>query len=197
MIRHCLCLLALLSFPGQAWSQGNTAGAGEMLLVSPPLDWQVAGTRKERGLSVVQYVPPGQSGDDWQDMIQVQIFQGVVDLGPGRFLETMLANYHAVCQPIGASPEQTAVESGYPAATQIMLCGRNAESNLGEIAMFKAIQGREGLYAVARAWRGIAFDIEARPLSDATLARWAAFLDRVRLCDKRIPATACPPPAGR
>lgn len=192
--RLVFCALACWLMGSPAMSNAQTGS--ETLLVAPPRDWDVATNRRDRGLSVVQYVPPGQTLEDWDDMVQVQIFHGLVDLGPSRFLSSMLANYSAVCAPVGASEPEFGRDSPFPSATQMMLCGRNADSNLGEVALFKAIQGRESLYAVARVWRGIAFELSAMPLGERVLADWAALLDRVRLCDNADPAAPCPVPGG-
>lgn len=173
----------------------NQEGAGtrtEVLMLVPPPGWELAMNQRNDQMFVIQYVPPGQSVDNWREMVQAQIFFGVVDLAPTEFLDNMHALYADACQGVRAEPNQLTYDFGYATSQRVLACGRNAHDNLGGVSMFKAIQGRESLYAITRAWRGPAYNPSNLPVSTETLAAWADFFTSIRLCDNRNPNAPCP-----
>lgn len=163
-----------------------------MLVLTPPAGWRVAMQERRADMFVVQYVPAGQGADDWQEMIQAQVFFNVTGLAPEDYLESLLGLYREDCDPIGAGPLESNEIAGYPTSSRFLLCGRNRHDNLGEVALVKAIQGRESLYAINRAWRGIAFDLDHLPVSTEVLEDWARLIGAARLCDHRSTTAPCP-----
>lgn len=183
--------LAAAALTGPAVAAQEEA-AGEILMLTPPEGWIVAFQAREQQMYVVQYLPPGQNGENWDQMVQAQVFFGITALPPIQFLDNMQGLYEEACESVRAGPTDEWRGRGYSAAVRLMVCGRNPYDERGEVAMFKVIQGKESLYAVNRIWRGAPFAVEEPPLGEETLAQWAAFLAGVRLCDSRDPELRCP-----
>ena len=191
---------AALFRPGAAVSQQTPEAAPsqragtEMLVLTPPKDWRLAFRERRDDMFVVQYTPPETMGDDWRDMVQAQVFLGVTGLAPEAYLDQLLEFYARACAPIGAGATDVGDVAGYPFASKVLLCGRNRETGRGSVILFKVIRGREALYAVTRAWRGAAFDLDRAPISQGELADWAYYLAGARLCDLASAETPCRAP---
>lgn len=192
--------LAALSRPSVAVSQETPDAPApqrtgtEMLVLTPPKDWRLAFRERRDDMFVVQYAPPEARGEDWRDMVQAQVFLGVTGLAPEAYLDQLVEFYARACDPIGAGATDVGDVAGYPFASKVLLCGRNRETGRGSVMLFKVIAGREALYAVTRAWRGTAFDLDRAPISRGELADWAYYLAGARLCDLASAETPCRAP---
>ena len=119
---------------------------------------------------------------------------GVTGLAPEAYLDQLVEFYAQACAPIGAGATDVGDVAGYPFASKVLLCGRNRQTGQGSVMLFKVIRGREALYAVTRAWRGAAFDLESAPISRGELADWAYYLAGARLCDLASAEAPCRAP---
>jgi len=76
-------------------------------------------------------------------------------------------------------------------AGRTFFCGSDKVNGEGEIAVFKVIAGKNGLYTVNRAWRGPAFDTANPPIDVEMMDEWATYFGTVRLCDDANRAAPC------
>ncbi len=185
-------LIAVTLVPPARAQDEAPSQSHEFLIMTPPEGWELAHQQRGRDMFVVQYVPPGETVEDWRQMVQAQVFLGVTGLEPNEFLDNMLELYRSNCDPVGAAPPEIRHVQGYAVSRRVLACGRNKGDNLGTVSLFKVIQGRDALYAINRAWRGPAFDPNRLPISKDMLERWAGFVAGVRLCDGRNPLAPCP-----
>ena len=74
--------------------------------------------------------------------------------------------------------------NGYNTMTWRLSCPLNRQTGKPEMTWFKAISGRDSFYVVQKA-----FKFEPAP---EKAAEWVAWLDKVSVCDTRLPDRACP-----
>ena len=67
--------------------------------------------------------------------------------------------------------------------TWALRCPKNAKTGKPEFTWMKAIQGKDSLYLVQKAYKFAP--------STEQVASWARFFDDIRVCDTRVPAQAC------
>jgi hypothetical protein len=156
---------------------------GENLLFAPPKNFKI-GHHDERIGSLTEFVPDGQTVEDWTEMVTVQIFHDL-KVDPAPFLQTIGKGFAKGC-PGFNSPKGivTGQENGYVVSMLVVRCPNNPSTGKPETTLFRVIRGKDALYSVQHAWRSVASD---RDLGDAVLA-----LRKVILCDTRDPSHPCP-----
>lgn len=165
---------------------------GENLLLTPPAGWELGFSDRDDDQSVYEYLPAGQELENWGELMTVQVFFELRNVPPRAVLERMRKGFEQSCDSPGAETAAERPVSGYPAARQLLLCGRNREGGgKGEVALIQAVSGRDALYVVQRAWRGDAFRGAAPAAARTLLPGWHEYLDKVRVCDTRDKAKPC------
>ncbi len=182
-----------------AWAEEpETAAAapkGEFLVAARPIGWKLGYHGRRDKVSLAEFVPEAQDGEDWRDQIAVRVFAGLGRVPPAAFLERVKDHVRDTCDRAWFGPTEDRRIDGYGVAVLSASCGRNRISGLGEFAIYKVIQGRENLYMVQRTWRIPPGD-EPMPLAEDTLAAGVAYLAGVHVCDTRDPGRPCPPGVG-
>jgi hypothetical protein len=76
--------LAPLFGAAAAIASSQTLTAGENLVFSPPKNFAVGYTSSHDNRVMTEYVPDGQTVDDWTQLVTVQIFHGAT-VDPATF----------------------------------------------------------------------------------------------------------------
>jgi hypothetical protein len=199
----CAWLAALLALSslGPARAEG-VAGLpeGEFLFASPPDGW-VLGYRAKRGdTTIFEYVPAGETVQNWTEIVTVQVWQGArPSWDPEKFVAHIAGTFQRACQTFRASPPSVRQIGGYDNASVAVECRDPDRSQAPSQVMLKKIEflvvrvirGKDGFYVVQRAWHS---DTE-QPDSPMSLERktkeWGAYMLRVEVCDTRDPALVC------
>lgn len=166
---------------------------GENLIVPVPADWKVGFQASQVNHQIIEFVPEGQTIQNWQDLLTIQIFFGRTSITPLSFFEEMNAVIQQLCPESEASIAMNGEENGYPFLLWVNMCRNNPQVNQAEVTLFKAIQGNDSLYLVHRAWRTppVAPNEPIQIRTDEIEA-WAYFMSLVQVCDTRIPEQSCP-----
>jgi len=173
--------------------------SGENLLLSPPPGWELGFSDRDDDQAIYEYLPAGQEIENWTELLTVQVFFELKNVPPRAVLDRMRKGYETSCDTASAEAPGERAIAGFPAARQLLLCGRNRDGGgpggqqRGEIALILAVGGRDALYVVQRAWRGAPFKGPAPAPARALLPDWQQFLDKVRVCDTRDRAKPCGP----
>lgn len=164
----------------------------------PPDSVPAANSAGARGWSV-DFVPLGDSAQEWTQLIGVQGLPRVRSPGQARaLLEGMQQARQARCG-VPAGPVESLSRYGDGETVQTYLvCPQVPDTNYAELAVVKAIEGPDYLYLVQRAWRLPAGDAE-RLQADSAAPRAAAeaFLAQVHLCNPAGDRQPCPAPYPR
>ncbi|MDK3025362.1 hypothetical protein QO239_22445 [Cupriavidus taiwanensis] len=166
-------------------TSGNnaTGPVTENLLVNPPEGFVVGFQNRLPQTRIVEFVPRGQTVEQWMDMVTVQVFHQNKATS-AQFATFMRATWEKACG-IGTVSKLSEVSSnGYPAHRWMSNCALNPKSRQPENTMFLAIRGAEALYVVQVATK-------TKPNQD-WMARTNAYLDSVLVCDPRSAQHPCP-----
>jgi hypothetical protein len=160
----------------------------ENLLVSVPADWErVTGGRKGN-MSISEYVPKGETVDNWTQMITVQILHEAGHVAPKKFVDEMGKGVKEQTRK-GMGTIETldmAEYSEYPSFAVMWAMGELKATGKGEITLIRAFQGKDALYIVQKAWRRPAFDPSKElPVSDQELKDGMLFLMKANVVDAR------------
>lgn len=156
----------------------------ENLLVTLPQGFKVVMNESRKGLNMQEWVPAGETVQNWTEMVTIQIFLNRADLDPVRFLGLMEKQWAEACRGSSATLVTVGKVNGYAAATSLLRCPLLTQTGRPETTMFRAIKGNDSFYLVQRAVRAVP--------DAARLQQIGQYLDSVSLCDTRRPAHACP-----
>ncbi|HSO07387.1 MAG TPA: hypothetical protein VLW45_09100 [Pelomicrobium sp.] len=168
------------------------AAAGERFIVPRPDGWKMVLQAREKGLTRTQLVPNSQTLEEWTDMVTSQTLPRFVGISVEEYLARITQAAKQVCTELVHTPIVSAETNGYPAASMGQFCTRYAQTGLGEVTVFKVIQGREMLYVVHRSWRMPPFQAGTQPVPRADFDAWVKYLDTVIVCDPADSARPCP-----
>lgn len=147
---------------------------GNIVTIYTPANWpfEAAHEQNSRDSYIIEFIPDGQSVDDWQEMITIvgrKDFEGT----PKQFFTGMYLAYQGVC-----TEENTAGQVLLETAAVLvgtLYCGGLAPqtSNFaglkpgqGEMAIYR-IEKRDGhLYTVFKSWRDDAYDVKSDDAAD-------------------------------
>jgi hypothetical protein len=183
MLRNPLIAVTLLlaCVPSVARAQ---VFEGENLLVTVPEGW-VEATSTERGKMLLsEYVPKGQTVDNWQQMITVQVFRGMKQVNPKTFVDKMSSGARNQVEEgaFDAQPMEIAGDPGYASYCVVWVSGKVKATGKGEVTLIRAIQGKDSMYVVQRAWRQASFDSpEQVTVPQAEIQKGIDFLRQVEV----------------
>jgi hypothetical protein len=199
----CAALVSLLlsSDPTVSGAQGIASlPQGEFLFATPPAGWLVGYRGRQGNASIVEYVPAGQTVQNWTEMVTVQVWHGPQpSLDPKEFVLRIAGRFQRVCKTLQVAPPSVRQISGYDNASLALEC-RDPDrtqapaqvlSKSIEFLAVRAVRGRDGFYVIQRAWHSDTEQADAPMKSEATLKEWRAYLSQAEVCDTRDPALDC------
>ncbi|WP_240336099.1 hypothetical protein [Stenotrophomonas sp. B1-1] len=139
-----------------------------------------------QGNRLVEYVPQGQTVQDWTDMVTVNTAPHAANATPREFLGIIEAGWKLACPDAQANWVGEGEEEGRPFAVLMLGCPRNPGTGKPEFTWIKGIQGLQGFHTVQKAFRS-----EPEPKDVVT---WMGWLRDVALCGNGQ-APACAPEA--
>ena len=156
----------------------------ENLLVSVPPGYKVDFQQNNDNARMTEMVPANESVKNWTEMLTVQVFYRLQNVTPGEFKSRMEKLWSSNCSGSQSKLVKTGVEGGYPSTTWVMICPLNRATSKPENTWFRAIQGADSFYVVQKSFKFTP--------SKAQENQWLAFLQKVLVCDSRLPDRACP-----
>ena len=156
----------------------------ENLLELMPSGFKVGYQTSHDGMNMQEWVPEGETVENWSEMVTTQIFLGRKNLDTAQFLNAIGQRWLKDCA--GSKPDtiHTGNANGYPVSMLLLQCPLNPQTGKPEVTLFRAIKGNDSFYIVQRAVRSV-------PTKDQ-LAKMAQFLGSVNVCDTRAPEHPCP-----
>lgn len=155
----------------------------ENLLFSPPKDFKI-GWQKSQGQSLwTEWIPSGQTVEDWTDMLTVQIYRGAKIDAPA-FLQDVGKRYVNDCPETTAKGIFTGQTNGYVVSMLLLRCPKNPKTGKPETTAFRIIKGTDALYSVQYAWRSLP--------SEQDVKAAMAILGKATVCDTRDSSHPCP-----
>lgn len=166
------------------------AQSGAEQLLRPQAKGYVQGFEhtQPNGGRMWEYVPAGQTVQNWTEMLTVNASPPTPQMTPRQYLAFIEQGWMNACP--GASNHWIieGEENGYPFAVLQLTCPNNPQSGKPEYTWFKGIKGQEHFYVVQKAFR---FEPAA-----AQVVQWVQYLHEVRVCNERDARHPCPAPAA-
>jgi hypothetical protein len=164
-------------------AQGQTLLNAENLLFSPPKEFKVGFESNRDNRSMTEWVPTAETVEDWTQMLTVQIYRGAA-IDAATFLQSVGKRYMGACPGTTSKGIFTGQINGYVVSMLLLKCPTNPGTGKPETTAFRVIKGKDALYSVQHAWRGVPSD---QDLDDVMHA-----LAKVTVCDTRTPDHPCP-----
>ena len=133
---------------------------------------------------IMEWVPKGQTVENWTDMVTMQTFYHRGQLKPSDFEDRMVADWKTHCPDTSYQPIRSGVERGYAFSFWLLYCEKVSGTGQSEFTFIKAIQGNDAFYSVQKAFK-------VPPPKDE-IVTWSKFMREVFVCDTRIPDRDCP-----
>ena len=155
----------------------------ENLLVTMPDGFKVGHSASRNGMDMQEWVPSNETVENWSEMVTVQVFRDRPDIDPGRYQSEMSKLWAKACPGAVVGEVATGTTNGYPSASLSLRCPLLASTGKPEVAVIKAIKGRDSFYVVQRA-------VRSEPTA-AKLDQMKQYLDKVSVCDTRLADRSC------
>lgn len=181
MRKKALIILAYAWLPQLA---GAEALRGENLIQTLPAGFKVDFGERKGNFQIVELVPRDESVHDWTQMVTTNIYYGGLPVSPSEYRSRFQQMWQRTCPEPGGTELDQGSDNGYPVALWLMTCARLPATGKPEITLVKAIKGNDSFYVIQRAWR--------HHPDDGEMAAARQYLDRVHVCDTRLPDRPCP-----
>lgn len=171
--------------PASPLAAAPPAGLEDENILMPLAEGFKVGSRGRQGqLDGTEYVPAGETVQDWSRMITLQIFHGQRSVDPDNLPNAIARSWAQACP--GGVGERTGrtTENGYAVANWAFHCPMNLQTHKPENMWTKVISGEDALYSVQYAYR--------RALADDLAGPALGYLKSVTVCDTRGSAHPCP-----
>ena len=126
-------------------------------------------------LDMVEYVPKGETVEDWSQMITLQKMHSSSIKGEMLFA-SMAQGFQEACgsvKPIELGKDDN--DNGYSSIMWTLICPLNPQTKKPETVFVKAIEGKEGLHIIQWAYRSIPSKNDAMQV--------VSYLNKVYVCD--------------
>ena len=163
---------------------GATGLQDENLLTGFPAGFIVGSAGSQGPMNMIEYVPKGETVQNWTSMVTVQIFHNLRTADPDTFIAGIGKRWAGACKDATVTRVTGGRENGFPFALWLMACPLNPSTRKPETTYFKVIGGDDALYGVQYAYR--------RPLDAVPIAPTMRYLHQVSVCDTRRADRPCP-----
>jgi hypothetical protein len=141
--------LALLLCAAAAVATGQARTDGENLVFSAPKDFTVGYTSSRDNGVMTEYVPAGETVEDWTQLATALIYYGAT-VDPATFLHGRATRYEGLCPGTTTKGIFTGQSNGYVVSMLLLRCPHNPNTGKPETTAFRVIKGRDALYCVER-----------------------------------------------
>lgn len=156
--------------------------SAENLLFQAPENYVSASKTQNENVLTEVFLPKTESLANWTERLTVQTFQNL-NIKATLFKQIFEAKYNRACKKFFSLPVSEVKEFGYDTMVWIQSCEIADTSFKNEFLVVKAIQGKEALYVVQKAFRFEATQEQSAP--------WIEYLKPIRLCTANSPEAAC------
>lgn len=162
--------------------------AEETLQLLLPEGYFVAHEQSTDTASILEFLPEGQSLDDWSRMVTVTR-SALGHPAPARAITATLAQSMLnTCESLSARVVQESAQNGYETVTLLTHCPQSVmDASVSESAIIKVIAGAQTAHTVQFAWR-------AALAGEDVFQGWLGWSEAQILCDGDLPAHPCAAP---
>lgn len=156
----------------------------ENLMTPLPKGFKIGSHGSNAQMMGSEYVPEGETVQDWSRMITVQVFRNLKGADPDKFAKGTGDRWQSACPGADVGKVRDGRERGYGFSLWMFRCPLNPKTQKPENTYIKLISGKDALYVVQYAYRA--------PLTRENIPPAMAYLGSVWVCDSRLPDRPCP-----
>lgn len=161
--------------------------------------WQVDATYNNPTDTMTEYVPTGQTGKNWSEMITTIIGKNQPEMNTGLLITNIVQSFQTTCGTVKileakadtkTDPvrDRLGLPASYQTFTALVRCddpraapNRTVTLKKHEVVWFKGIQGWLTTYIVQRAWHGDEIPPDSILASDSVRGDWRDWIDSVTI----------------
>lgn len=181
---HVLSVLAVAAGLALAAAPVQAQLSAENLLTNLPEGFEIGFQTRQGTMDMMEFVPRGETVENWSTMVTVQILHDADDADPGAFARNLGQNWQGACQGSSVSKLDAGETNGFAFALWHYACPLNPGTGKPEAMWLKAIAGADALYVVQYAYRAAS----TKELEQPALA----YLAKASACDTRRADRPCP-----
>ncbi len=185
------CGLFLFSGKSLAQAAHTQMDTKEALYIDLPYGWHIDEQKKSSTMLRAQYLPNGQTGKTWQNMITINIFYGLSSTGLETFSNKLIQVSKKNCHTLQAKKKPLVLSNNHLTQQITLNCPQNNQ-NQGYVKSVKVIQGKQNLYVIQRLWQGYSFAGKSSPVTTITKNLWGSYLNNVKVCQASKTKSNCP-----
>ena len=155
----------------------------ENFLTPLPHGFKIGLSHVQGRLATQEFVPTGETVQNWSEMVTVQIFLGQQSRPAGPFLQNMVMLWSRACPNVLHGPVTSGLVNGYPSSMLLLTCSRDPLTGKPETTLFRAVSGADSFYVAQYAFGHVA--------APAEVEKAKAYMTTVTACDTRMPAHSC------
>jgi hypothetical protein len=183
-MRLAVFFSAVTLFAAMVPDASQAAFQDENILVPLPAGFKIGFRAHPNRMDMTEFVPSGETVDNWSQMITEQIFYGRGGSDPDALPNGMVTKWQSDCPGGAAGRAARTVENGYPVSIWTFLCPLNPATGKPETMFMKVTAGKDSLYSVQYAYRQV--------FSPDMIKPTMSYLHGVLVCDTRDAAHLCP-----
>lgn len=189
-IFRIITLSYIVYFLSACVSEGNIStldstieSTTETLIAQAPADWQHIFELNNGDTRLSDFIPPGESEDNWTTKLSFESHTQLTDIDPIAIMMGEISKKNEICKNIDHSNLFSGLENNYPTSVRLILCGENAHTSLGEVSLTKGIQGLDYFYIIRIEKKVPIFEKGKPEFTENEIAEWSSYLKRIVLCD--------------
>lgn len=165
-----------------------------------PVGWEPVFENSTDQSYMLEFVPTGQTVDNWTSMFTVQGFKGLsAKTDPKKILTDIGTMHMKVCgEALVFELVDVAPINGHETQGAVIGCAKmpsthptGVKAGMAEVAYYIAIKGKHDLYTFHKSIRTEAFDPKQSPVTSANAAEFIAEFTPLKLCSKHGAADVC------
>jgi hypothetical protein len=156
----------------------------ETLLSPLPQEFKIGYHAANDRETMAEYVPTGESVDDWSRMITVQVFHALKNADANAFAADLAKRWSSACPHGRGQRARTGDDHGYSFALWIYRCPLNPATQKPETMWLKVLSGADSLYSAQYAYR--------REFGKELAGPAMEYLRQIKVCDTRRADRPCP-----
>lgn len=167
----------------------------ELLIAQPPKDWKQVFQANLGDIRVIDYVPKGESKDDWTAKLSFESYKSLLKSDPLLVIKSQIDYDKKHCDFVKDFSLFAGEENKYDTAMKLITCGKKKSTGKGQVSLFKAIKGDQYFYVIKLVRVLPPFEAGKAKFSKRDMAEWSHYFGKIKVCDPGSKDHPCPEPA--
>ena len=167
----------------------------ELLIAQPPKDWKRVFQANLGDTRVADYVPKGESKDEWTAKLSFESYKSLLNSDPLLVIKSQIDDDKKHCDFVKDFSLFAGQENKYDTAMKLITCGKRKSTGKGRVSLFKAIKGEQYFYVIRLVRILPPFKPGEAKFSKRDMAGWSHYFGKIKVCDPGSKDHPCPKPA--